>query len=190
MFRYWDWDDAAKLLCNFFLFPVGSDVLVIGGGESFDGIAEGVFVEGFEEGEVTESAVVLAFVGRFIAMGEGLGMGLVLAEGAEGEGGSEGCGGFGVGGVLAGDFAVKIDGLEGDDATLAPGGDGHAVDGVEFGFSGGAVGSDVSVYESEEAGFGFTVDDDGFGEQAVGGSLGWGGGAFFMAFLGFWAMGF
>ena len=134
--------------------------------------------EVFEEDEVAEGAVILTFVSHFVAVGEGLGVVIVVAERAKGESGAEGGGGVGVGGVLAGDFAVEIDGLEGDDAALAPGGDGHAVDGVEFGFGDGAVGDDVVIEEGEEAGFGFTVDDDGFGEHAVGDVEGRGFGAF------------
>ena len=151
--------------------------------------APGFGAEVAEEREVAESAVILTFIGRFVAVGEGLGIAFVLAEGTEGEGGAKGGGGGGVGGVLGGDFAVEIDGLEGDDATLTPGGDGHAVDDVEFGFGGGAVGGDVGIEEGEEAGFGFTLDDDGFGEHAVGDLGASCLGAFLMAFLCGWALG-
>ena len=92
-------------------------------------------------------------------------------------------------GVLAGDFAVEIDGLEGDDAALAPSGDGHAVNVLEFGFGGGAVGGDVGVEGGEEAGFGLALDDDGFGEHAVGDLEGCGGGAGLVAFESFRALG-
>ena len=64
----------------------------------------------------------MAEVSGFVAMGDGLAVGLVLAGGEEGEGGEEGGRDVGVAVVLSGwlllegDLAVEIHGLEGEDA--------------------------------------------------------------------------
>ncbi len=65
------------------------------------------------------------------------------------------------------DFQVKVVGFDGEEAAKAPARDGHDVD--EVGFDGG-LGSEV-VYkvraEKVEVLFGFAVEEDGCGGQAV-----------------------
>ena len=91
---------------------------------------------------------------------------------------------MGVGGVLTGHFAVEIEFLDGPGAHLTPVGDDHFIDGGVFGFGVGAVGGDEGLEEGVEAGFGFAVEDDGFGEHAVVDLSGGGDGAFLLAFPG------
>ena len=112
--------------------------------------------------------VILTLIHDFVAVRVGLCFGLIKAEGAKGEGGAEGGGGCGVGGVLAGDFAGHVEGLEGPDAELAPDGDGHATEGVGLFLIGGVVVGNEAVEKGAEARLGFAGDDDGFGEHAVG----------------------
>ncbi len=119
-------------------------------------------VAGFLSSDVVHVAV---FVAQF-------------AEGEDGEGGVAGwfAGGRGMGLGLGAHFVGEVGRLDGLVAALAPGGEGEVIDEVALAGGGGLEFFVVGTEKFEEAGLGFAIEEESFGEvtvfQGVSGGLG------------------